>query len=94
MDDLTFSQYVHMVVAGGNEGQLAAVGEEEVHSALDFCDCGQWGGWGVLQWLSKGARGIVLGRGLCKCISNSHRLQLLTQAVAVLFLSMAAWSHD
>ena len=44
MDDLTFSQYVHMAVAGGNEGQLVAAGEEEGHSTLDFCDCGQWGG--------------------------------------------------
>ena len=33
-----------VAVAGGNEGQLVVVGEEEVHSTLDFCDCGQWGG--------------------------------------------------
>ncbi len=45
MDDLTFLQYVRIVVAVGNEGQLAVVGEEEeVHSSLDFCDRGQWGG--------------------------------------------------
>ena len=46
MDDLNFSQYVHVAVAGGNEGQLVLVGEEEVHSTLDFCDHGMWGGWG------------------------------------------------
>ena len=89
-----FSQYDCMVVAGGNEGQLAVVGEEDVHSTLDFAIVGSGEGGGVLQWLSKGARDIVLGRGLHKCISDSHRLQLLTQAVAVLFLSSTAWSHD
>ena len=39
-----FSQSVHMLVAGGEEGQFAAVGEEEVHLTLFFCDHGQWGG--------------------------------------------------
>ena len=48
-----------MATAGGDEGQLAAVGEEEAHSTLDFDNHGQWGGWGVLQWLSKGARGAL-----------------------------------
>ena len=57
MDDLNFSQYVHMAVAGGNEGQLVAVGEEEVHSTLDFCNCGQWGGWGDLAVVEQGGRG-------------------------------------
>ena len=88
------SQSVCVAVARGEEGQLAAVGEEEVHSMLDFCHRGQWGGWGILQWLSKGARGIILWRGLHKCINNSHRLQLLVLAVAVLLLSAVAWSHD
>ncbi len=41
------SQSVCMVVAGGEEGQLAVVGEEEVHLMLDFCHRGQWGG-GIL----------------------------------------------
>ena len=71
-----------MVVAGGEEGQLAAVGEEEVHSMLDFCHRGQWGGWGILQWLSKGAGGIILGRGLRECINNSHMLQSSALAIA------------
>ena len=44
MDDLTFSQYVQVAVAGGHGGQLAAVGEEEVHSTFNFCNHGQWGG--------------------------------------------------
>ncbi len=44
---LCFLQYVCVVVVGGNEGQLAVVGEEEeVHSIPDFCNRGQWGGWG------------------------------------------------
>ncbi len=77
------SKSVCVVVAGGEEGKLAAVGEEEVLSMLDFCYRGQWRGWGILQWLSKGAGGIILGRGLHKCINNSHRLQLSALAVAV-----------
>ncbi len=85
MDDLTFLQYVRIVVAVGNEGQLAVVGEEEeVHSSLDFCDRGQWGGKGILQWLHKEIVGIVLGKGLSECISDSHRLQLSALVVAVL----------
>ena len=46
-----------MVVAGGEEGQLAVVGEEEVHSMLDFCHRGQWGGWGDLAVVEQGGRG-------------------------------------
>ena len=36
-----FSYYVCVAVAGGKEGQLAEVGEEEVHSRLDFYENGQ-----------------------------------------------------
>ena len=89
-----FSYYVCVAVAGGKEGQLAEVGEEEVHSRLDFYENGQWGGWGDLQWLSKGFGGILLGKDLHKCISDSHRLQLKVLAVAVLLFSVVAWSHD
>ena len=76
-----------MAVTGGEEGQLAAVGEEEVHSMLDFCHCGQWGGWRDLAVVEQGGGGIILGRGLHKCINNSHRLQLSVLAIAVLLLS-------
>ena len=38
------SQSFCVAVAGGEERQLAAVGEEEVHLMLDFCHRGQWRG--------------------------------------------------
>ena len=60
-----------MAIAGGKEGQLAVVGEEEeVRERLYFCICRQWGGWGDLTVIEQGFRGIVLGKGLHKCISN------------------------
>ena len=89
-----FSYYVCVAVAGGNEGQFAAVGEEEVHSRLDFYEDGQWGGWGDLQRLSKGLGGILPVKVLHKCICDSHRHQLTVLAVAVLLFLAAAWSHD
>ncbi len=74
------------MVAGGNEEQLAVVGEEEeVHSTLDFCNHRQWGGWKDLTVVAQGFGGVVLGKGLSECISNSHMMQLSVLVVAVLF---------
>lgn len=93
--NLTFLHYVCMVVAGGKEGQLAVVGEEEeVRERLYFCICRQWGGWGDLTVIEQGFRGIDLGKGLHECISDSNMLQRLALAVSVLLFSAAAWSHD
>ena len=39
-------------------------------------------GGGILQWLSKGAGGIIMGRGMHECINNSHMLQLSALAIA------------
>ena len=89
-----FSENACMVVAGGKEGQLAVVGEEEVREKLYFCNCRQWGGWEDLTVIEQGFRGIDLGKGLHKCISTSHRLQRLALAVSVLLFWAVAWSHD
>ncbi len=50
------SQSVGVAVSGGEERQLAMVGEEEVHSMLDFCHRGQWGGWGDLAVVEQGGQ--------------------------------------
>ncbi len=79
MDDITYSQYVYIAVAGGNEGQLAAVGEEEVHSTLDCCDCGQLGGRGGLTVVEQGGQGHRPGERPVQM----HQQQSQSQTAAV-----------
>ena len=87
------SHSVCVAVAGGEERQLAAVGEEEVHSMLDFCHRGQWRGWGDLAVVEQGGRGHHPGERPARMHQQQPHAAVIS-ASHCLFCCYWRWHRD